>query len=1063
MRIFSAFFSILILLLTVSIVKAEGTYGNIGTTSSNNGGYDAVSWSQGYPLTIDSYGKYIVPIQPDGNSNYNIAFSNDKGATWSEQNLPVDEEFSNRSSVAYDAINDKLHVIQATGNGIVYTRYMFLRDPSYNIYAVKEDPTLTPMIIDTLGSCSSDDYGNPVALFKNEGSNGILVAFWSLTKSDCGGQDITQTRGAMRILSNTSADGTAGNWDALNGTSSGGAGPASIDFNILYSANSAVSNIRQQSAVIRGGSGGKSEDIYYFNVDVDGANGFRRLSWNDAQTNWSGTWTSRATFGEGSGTDTGYTLKQELLTKPVYAEAHGKVYVGIARWLDDTSGDTQSLYSVDDTDAVSLESNVYSAGGQHCLYPTLDIAYDQVTGELYTFYLKSGASSVCGHTYYKTYDNDSFSSEQAYYTVPDRSIDIPVTYPTRYDDKILLFYRLNAEADPNTPPHEIHFGYVPLSQTTPPDVQDLSGGIYSATTYTDFEKLCSIKNTAITTDRDGGEVALAPSISDDFGTPLSPYKMIFLSNWLTGHWEAGSYYPQANGTLPLSGLPTSYTYSNTTKSRKVLEFRARFTAYNYQHIGFSDQGNFTRFVMFSTGNNGVLRTRVVDGGSETATVLGTDNLGAYHTYKIDWQTNNARFYIDDVLVDTITTNVPTASLNVMNSNSADTSGADLLIDWIHLYDYPDTTGSYVSCILDSQAANTSWGTLNYSSTEPSGTTVAVSTRTSDDAITWSSYSSSITSGEDIPSDNARYLQYKVDFEGTSTTGPQLSSLDLVYATPAPTPSPTPTPTASSGTSGSSSTSNSGSNSSSCSDSKPQVPKLYAIQPEDKTAAKLYFTDEGGSYSKLVVRYGTAENNFSFGTEQTIDKGQRTFTVKDLQVGQKYYFQVRYQNGCNPGEWSNTMSITLPNDRSTGGLTINNIEKDEAENTHSSTTTESNSDAVKTSKSPHEYNLKIKLTNEKGGAVAGAKVILHSEPKETVSDEKGFATFSNVEPGEHTLIVQSDELNGEQNITIGGDDPNLVVTVTLRRDPSRSWMLVGGGVALGALLFGTGYFLYRKLD
>ncbi|MDQ5951557.1 MAG: hypothetical protein QG639_838, partial [Patescibacteria group bacterium] len=102
MRFFRGLVSVLILLLLPSSVHAEGTYSNINTASSSDGGYDAVSWSQGYPLTIDSYGKYIVPIQPDGNSYYNIAYSNDKGATWSEQNLPSDEEFSNRSSVAYE-------------------------------------------------------------------------------------------------------------------------------------------------------------------------------------------------------------------------------------------------------------------------------------------------------------------------------------------------------------------------------------------------------------------------------------------------------------------------------------------------------------------------------------------------------------------------------------------------------------------------------------------------------------------------------------------------------------------------------------------------------------------------------------------------------------------------------------------------------------------------------------------------------------------------------------------------------------------------------------------------
>src|SRR6185369_7068913 len=107
-------------------------------------------------------------------------------------------------------------------------------------------------------------------------------------------------------------------------------------------------------AFIRGGAGAKSEDIYYFNTDHDDTNGFRRLGWSSGSQNWSGAWTSRATFGGNVNDGQGYNLKKELMTKPVYDPINDRVYIGIARWLDDTNGDTNSLFYIDGSDSAVL-------------------------------------------------------------------------------------------------------------------------------------------------------------------------------------------------------------------------------------------------------------------------------------------------------------------------------------------------------------------------------------------------------------------------------------------------------------------------------------------------------------------------------------------------------------------------------------------------------------------------------------------------------------------------------------------------------------------------------------
>lgn len=786
--------SLALLLIIPNSIFADGTYANIGTATATNGSPDVVSWSQGFPIVIDSFGKYIVPVLPNSQSAYNIAYSNNLGATWSEIDI-TGTEFNNRASMVYDSIHDKLHVIDAdnTNGTVKYKRYIIKRNSSYNITGIIPDPSLTALTIDNATGCASATAGNPVALFKDNGANGILAVFWSVQKTNCTGVNVLETRGAMLTLSNSSSDGTASNWKALNGTSDEGTGvgPAVIDYNILYTAASTAS-FRQHSALIRGGSGAKSNDIYYFNVDSSDTHGFRRLAWSSGSSNWSGSWTSRATFGGDVNDSQGYNLKTELLSKPVYASGQDKVYVGIARWLDNTNGDTQSLYSVDSSDSVSLVSNIYSAGGAHCLYPTLDLAYDSVQDKLYFYYLKTGSASVCGHTYYKTYDGSSLGSETAFFTLNNRSVDIPVTYPSRYDDKILLFFRVNNESTPGTPPHDVYFGYTALNSATAASSTSITSPV-THTTYAEFDNMCAVKSSTQAINDNGGEVGLSSSLRDDFETPDAPYSQLFTSNWgTTGVWSTGTYNPSPDGTLLVYNSGGAYVLGANTYTKKTLDFRAKFTAHNFQHVGWVDSTDFTNYIIFSTGSNGQMNARVNAGGGETSSALGSSYLGDFHNYRIEWG-SSVLFYIDDFTTPVATINVnDSASLYPILSNNTTTVGSNLTIDWIRLHDH-QTSGSYISCPLDSGTTGAVWGTLSYSSSEPTGTTLSLSTRTSSDNSTWSSWSSALTSGDSISSTAARYLQYRATFTGTTATTSLLRSITLSFSAPTPPPPPPPSP------------------------------------------------------------------------------------------------------------------------------------------------------------------------------------------------------------------------------------------------------------------------------
>ena len=752
---------------------ADGTYANINTAHSSVGSADTVSWSQSFPITIDSYGNYISPIQTNA-TEYYWAYSNDKGANWSES-IATGMSVA-RPSVAYDSISDKLHVLYTNGaNQVVYLRYIIRRNKNYQIVNITQETAFTSRIIDTIGTCTSMVPYYPTILWKNTGAKGTLAAFW-VVKKTCAGTTTTEVRGSMRALTNDANDAVANNWAAINGSSDAGSGngPASVPYNELYK-YSGASNF-SISATIKGGSGSQKDDIYLFNSDENTTNGFRRLSWNSGSSNWSGTWTSRVTFGGNVDNTHGYNAKDELLSKPVYASTQDRIYVGIARWLDNTNGDTQSLYYVDSSDNLTLAGNVYSASGAHCLYPTFDLMYDSNTDKVYFLYLISGVSSVCGNTYYKTYDGSSFSAATPFYTVANRSVDIPIVYQSRDNDRVIAFFRLNNAATPGSPPHEIYFGYIPLNSTaTNPTLSVTSP--HTETTFSDFNQTCAtFTNTEPT--NTSGEVSLLSSFRDDFETSRSPYNFLFNSLWSSGVWNTGTYDPTTDGNLLVFNAQGSYVLGQTTFTQKTLEFNAKFTSHNFQHIGWVNDTGFGQYIIFSTFNNGQLNARASD-GSEVNAQLGSSYLDSFHNYKIDWNGTNSLFYIDGNLVATLNKTTGTA-LTPIASNITNTAGSDLTLNWLNLDNYPSTTGTYQTCSLASSTANTTWGALTYAKTTPASTTITVKSRTSEDNSTWSSWSSNLNSGDSISSPNGKYLQLQYSLTGTSTSTPTLDNFSLSF-------------------------------------------------------------------------------------------------------------------------------------------------------------------------------------------------------------------------------------------------------------------------------------------
>lgn len=778
---------IVVCVAVYNYVLADGTYSNIGTTTGSNGGYDAVSWSQGYPIMIDTYGKFIVPVQ-NHTSGVRFAYSNNDGDDWSE--TTTGGVVLNRTSAVYDPTNDRIHALMADTDGVIYKRFIINRDKNYNIISIEIDSTTAPMEIEAIGTCAADSYANPILLWHDNGDNGILMAFWSYIKTGCSGSDIAGTRAAMRDLSDLPVDGTPEAWGSLEDIDDGDGAisPATLDsYTELYQYVGAVSHPFQHAAYYMSGNGVTAEDFYYFSSDETDTFGFTRYIY-DTDANFWTTNTGRVEFGGSVDNSNGYNLKHELLSKPVFASGQGKIYIGIARWLAGGLGDTQSLYSIAEADdAITLESNIYSASGAHCLYPTFDLMYDETDDELYYFYLLSGDSSVCGHTYYKTYDGTTFSDPVAYYTVPNRSVDIPITYPSRYKDKIHLFYRLNNAADNSVPPHEIHYGTVALSDTITTASVSAGTSPYIASTYADFTQTCRAITNTEALNTSGGEIGIESSLSDDFETPTLPYSMVWKDFWLPQVWTGGTYDPSPNGTVIVyNASGGAYLLGVPTATQKTLEFRAKFTNHNFQHIGWVPDNNFAQYLMFSTHNNGQLNTRVETGGGEATGNLGTSYYGNFHTYRIEWGASNVLFYIDNTLVSTVGQTSATAMVPIISNNTV-TAGADLEVDWLRVRDYPVTTGTYRYCSLDGGSANVFWDTASYTATA-SGGTVTYQTRTSSDNETWSDWSSAQTSNTSILSTAARYLQIIFNLSGSATQTPTVNDFTITFSQAPATPS-----------------------------------------------------------------------------------------------------------------------------------------------------------------------------------------------------------------------------------------------------------------------------------
>lgn len=113
---------------------------------------------------------------------------------------------------------------------------------------------------------------------------------------------------------------------------------------------------------------------------------------------------------------------------------------------------------------------------------------------------------------------------------------------------------------------------------------------------------------------------------------------------------------------------------------------------------------------------------------------------------------------------------------------------------------------------------------------------------------------------------------------------------------------------SSSSSSSTPSSSNSSNNSVCSDSPPlSVPNLFQVNTTLNTA-KIFFTPLSDT-NHFYISFSTKPIAEEFGAEVTLAReGVQNFTINLLKPNTIYYFKVRGQSGCMPGNWSNIMKI-----------------------------------------------------------------------------------------------------------------------------------------------------------
>lgn len=434
---------------------------------------DGFTWAQGSPMLVDQYGQLIALAQwSNGGTNTNsFVVSGDEGATWSfpthtSMATASGETFITRGAMAYDSINDLVHVLWNAADpndGVIYRRYSITRNGSNGITAFTRVSGVNLQL--DYQDAGTMNYQHPVLIFCDDvGAEGGLLAIWGARNSASGTGTRSEVRASMRALSNTTADNTAGNWKAPVSASTSAIGQSPQVAYSAIAAKAAAASLCHPSAT-RLANG----DVFVVYTDGDSTEEIQRvvMVWDGANEDWSNSLLSEVKLADvvRAGTDNGYGLKREIVTAPHEDAVNGLVYVAFSTWKGGGDGDTWSFVTVDSSGTVSAITDVYVAAEADCdsdIFVTGDLMFDTVTSRAAVLYTDLPDKHIYAALY-----NGTTETRAGTLVFDGRPFDIPTVYPATVSGNLLVLGRdfndAAAENPPTyTPPYDGYFGTVAL-------------------------------------------------------------------------------------------------------------------------------------------------------------------------------------------------------------------------------------------------------------------------------------------------------------------------------------------------------------------------------------------------------------------------------------------------------------------------------------------------------------------------------------------------------------------------------------------------------------------------
>jgi hypothetical protein len=345
-------------------------------------------------------------------------------------------------------------------------------------------------------------------------------------------------------------------------------------------------------------------------------------------------------------------------------------------------------------------------------------------------------------------------------------------------------------------------------------------GSITHTTVADFS-VCSVlpgtanrvfTDTALS-DAAGGEIRLAATVEDYFDG-----NRIDNTRWLSR--TVYSWYTisptVAGGVLTLDGnfLRSQIGFNAATPVR-FFEARALLRIDDdpagWPDLGFyrelppldysnGDYPSDSALRLFVTPDTNETFVRARD-GDETSPLIDIDiapiDLQQYHVFRIEWDTDETRYFVDDALQATID-GISTLNTWVFlyHQTPATLGSSPMRVDWVRAGRY-SSDGSYVSCAMDAGQV-VDWQRLSWDASVPDDTALSLRARTSVDGVAWWGWSTPLTvSGGSLPVPDGRYLQYRIDLStADALQSPEVLSVTAEYRSESPTGTPTPsiTPT-----------------------------------------------------------------------------------------------------------------------------------------------------------------------------------------------------------------------------------------------------------------------------